>query len=348
MSIQLARPMAMPPDPDQGGPLSRISRDEVEWMAAVYARKGNVHGFKDPADAIEAVLLASDFGMTLSRFLLDNHIIQGRPARKATSIMASFQAAGGKVEWHRLDDERADATFSHPSGGSFRCVWTFEMATAAGLPNRNPNWRTYRRAMLRSRCASEGVRTVYPAALAGMYSQEEVEDILAEQEERQLPPPAPIPGSRAVREFAAPAGRQQSALPGGGAEAWLSWAKRRIAAANDDLLNEAHMARVDASGVLLIKVYDEAVNHVVSAAIADGRLHNDEVANDTNGKRDRERSRRACEGLWATDRAWVESEVERWIAGRMEDARATLGLSSPDHDQADADEPHPDEMPAGH
>jgi hypothetical protein len=334
MTIQLARPNLNGTDAPQAGPLGRITREEVEWMASVYARKGNVHGFRDPIDAIEAVLLAADFGMTLSKFLLDNHIIQGRPARKSTSIMANFQAAGGRVEWHRLDDLAADATFTHPQGGSFRCVWTVEMATRAGLPGRNPNWRIYPRAMLRSRCVSEGVRTVYPAALAGMYSKEEVDDIMAEEDDKHLPPPAPIPGSRSVREFGDQA-RQQSALPGGGAEAWMSWAKGRITAANDALSNEAKIAGIDASGVLLVRVYDEAVNHVVTAAIAAERLHGDEVANDTNGKRDRERARRACEGLWATDRAWVESEVERWIAGRLEVARATLGLTRPTADQAE-------------
>ena len=41
---------------------------------------------------------------------------------------------------------------------------------------RKENWRNYPRAMMRARCISEGIRTVYPACVAGLYSPEEVQD----------------------------------------------------------------------------------------------------------------------------------------------------------------------------
>jgi len=44
----------------------------------------------------------------------------------------------------------------------------------------NAMWRKYPRAMLRSRVASEGIRTVYPGVLCGMYTPEEVESFQPE------------------------------------------------------------------------------------------------------------------------------------------------------------------------
>jgi hypothetical protein len=55
--------------------------------------------------------------------------------------------------------------------------WTFDMAKAAGLTGKDI-WKQYPRAMLRARVVSEGIRTVYPAVLCGMYAPEEVRDMV--------------------------------------------------------------------------------------------------------------------------------------------------------------------------
>jgi len=94
--------------------------------------------------------------------------------------MARFQAMGGRAEWHKLTDKEAEATFSHPHGGSVRISWTIEMARGIGLANKD-NWKHYPRAMLRARCIAEGVRTVYPAAIGGMLLSEEAQDAPAEK-----------------------------------------------------------------------------------------------------------------------------------------------------------------------
>jgi hypothetical protein len=67
-------------------------------------------------------------------------------------------------------------TFSHPQGGSVEIEWTLDMAMAAGL-TKNPTWKSYPRQMLRARCISEGIRTVYPGVTVGTYTPEEAEDM---------------------------------------------------------------------------------------------------------------------------------------------------------------------------
>lgn len=158
---------------------------DLERMARAVAASG-LFGITKPDQALSLMLVAQAEGMHPATAARDYHIIQGRPAKKADAMLRDFLSAGGKVEWHTLTDEQADATFSHPAGGSARIDWTFKRATTAGIAN--PMWKKYPRQMLRSRVVSEGVRTVCPGATSGMYVPEEVQDIVAEQAPRAAPP----------------------------------------------------------------------------------------------------------------------------------------------------------------
>jgi hypothetical protein len=64
--------------------------------------------------------------------------------------------------------------FSHPAGGSVEITWTIEQAKAANLSGKDV-WKAYPRAMLRARCISEGIRTVFPACIVGTYTPEEID-----------------------------------------------------------------------------------------------------------------------------------------------------------------------------
>jgi hypothetical protein len=101
-------------------------------------------------------------------------------------MLRDFLESGGKVEWHALTDSSADATFSHPSGGTVRIDWNMKRAAAAGLGTKDM-WRKYPRQMLRARAVSEGIRTVCPMATSGMYVPEEVSDF---QKEKDITPTA--------------------------------------------------------------------------------------------------------------------------------------------------------------
>ncbi len=90
-------------------------------------------------------------------------------------MFRDFLVSHGKVEWRTLSDTVADATFSHPDGGTVRISWDMDRAKAAGLSGKD-NWKKFPRQMLRARLLSEGIRTVYPMATSGMYVPEEVQD----------------------------------------------------------------------------------------------------------------------------------------------------------------------------
>jgi hypothetical protein len=152
-----------------------ITVDQIQTMANAVV-KSQLFGMKTVEQATALMLIAQAEGYHPALAARDYHIIQGRPTLKAETMMARFQQQGGKVDWKTLTDEEVTATFSHPSGGSATITWTFEQARKAGLTGKD-NWKNYPRAMLRARVVSEGIRTVFPGVVLGVYTPEEVQDI---------------------------------------------------------------------------------------------------------------------------------------------------------------------------
>ncbi len=148
---------------------------DIERMALAVAKSG-LFGVKTSDEAMALMLIAQAEGQHPAIAARDYHISQGRPALKADAMLARFQGAGGKVQWETYTDERVSGIFSHPSGGSITVTWTIDQAKHIGLVKPSSGWHKYPRAMLRSRCISEGIRAVYPGCVVGTYSVEEVQD----------------------------------------------------------------------------------------------------------------------------------------------------------------------------
>jgi hypothetical protein len=159
--------------------IATIPVSDVERMARAVA-SSKLFGVKSAEEALALMLIAQAEGRHPASAANDYNIIQGRPAKKADAMLRDFLSAGGKVQWLALDDKRAEATFSHPAGGTVTIGWDMQRAKAAGLGGKDM-WAKYPRQMLRSRVVSEGIRTVFPGATSGMYVPEEVQDFRAEQ-----------------------------------------------------------------------------------------------------------------------------------------------------------------------
>jgi hypothetical protein len=143
-------------------------------MATAVAKSG-LFGIKTAEQGVALMLIAQAEGLHPAIAARDYHVIQGRPALKTDAMMARFQQAGGKVEWKVYTDDEVTGVFSHPQGGSLSVTWTLDQAKRIGLAGKD-NWRNYPRAMLRARCISEGIRSVYPGCVVGVYTPEEVQD----------------------------------------------------------------------------------------------------------------------------------------------------------------------------
>lgn len=180
--------------------LAVYSMGDLE-KAGSYIAKSGLFGVKAPEQAVALMLVAQAEGRNPFEAARDYHIIQGRPALKADAILARFQQAGGRVEWLEYTDTKVAGKFTHPQGGTVTVDWTIEHARNVVSQTREgpqaltdkDNWKNYPRAMLRARCISEGVRTVFPGVASGIYSVEEVQDMGADAAAIQPEPEVIIP-----------------------------------------------------------------------------------------------------------------------------------------------------------
>ena len=151
-----------------------IPIDQISLMAKAIA-ESKLFGIQTPAQALALGLLCQAEGRHPAEAARDYHIINGKPSLKSEAMLARFQQAGGKVDWHEYTHESVSGTFSHPQGGSLKVSWTMQDATRAGLTG-NPTWKKFPRQMLKARCISEAVRGIFPGVLSGLYAPEEVSE----------------------------------------------------------------------------------------------------------------------------------------------------------------------------
>jgi hypothetical protein len=174
-----------------------LNYGDLERLANSIAKSG-LFGIKTPDQAMALMMIAAAEGRHPALAARDYDIVNGRPTKKAEAMLRDFIQAGGKVEWHALTDELADATFTHPQTGSVRIDWDMKRAqTAFG---KKDMYSKFPRQMLRSRVVSEGVRTLWPLATSGMYIEEEIGNLpphhtgptLDHEAEAEAPSPAPL------------------------------------------------------------------------------------------------------------------------------------------------------------
>lgn len=151
-----------------------IPYSDIERMASALVAS-NLFDLTKKEHAIALMLVAQAEGLHPATVAVDYDFIQGKPSKKPVAMLRDFIRGGGKVEWHALNDAEAEATFSHPQGGTVRVRWDMAKAEQAQLTGKEM-WKKYPAAMLRSRCVSEGLRAVFPAATGGLYTPEEVRD----------------------------------------------------------------------------------------------------------------------------------------------------------------------------
>jgi len=120
------------------------------------------------------------------------HIIQGRPAMRSDYMLADFNSRGGKLEIHELSPDVVDVTLTAKSGASLRTRRTWDEMQKEPWPwnDKNDhsqglkdNWSTpgQRENMMFVRVVSSALRKVCPEIVAGVYTVEEVEDMVYDE-----------------------------------------------------------------------------------------------------------------------------------------------------------------------
>ena len=209
----------------------QLTFSDLERLAEAIAKSG-LFGIKTRDQAVALMMIASAEGRHPALAARDYDIVNGRPTKKAEAMMRDFIQAGGKVEWHALTDEMADATFTHPQTGSVRIDWDMKRAiTAFG---KKDMYAKFPRQMLRSRVVSEGIRTLWPLATSGMYVEEEIGNLPPHngptlEAEAEAPPPHSL---RAVAASMQKAARVAEKTPPAARtdEQWRVWVDKLQAA----------------------------------------------------------------------------------------------------------------------
>ena len=176
--------------------IATLSFDEMSRLAESVAKSG-LFGMKTGDQALALMAISAAEGVHPALAARDYHIIQGRPTLKADAMLSRFQSAGGKMEMLEYTDTRVVAKFSHPQGGAVTIDWDTERAKRAGLGGKD-TWKAYPRQMLRARVISEGVRTVFPGATAGLLAPEEAAD-MPDVSERDITPEKQLTGLAALQ-----------------------------------------------------------------------------------------------------------------------------------------------------
>ena len=152
-----------------------IAVQDMQVMADALVKSG-FYGFKTKDQLFAVMLVAQAENKHPATVVQEFDVIQGRPALKSQALLARFQQAGGKVEWHTMTPQKCSGTFTHAAGGSLTVEWTIDMAKQAGLYRDGSGWSKYPEDMLRARCISRAVRAVFPGCILGHYAVEEVMD----------------------------------------------------------------------------------------------------------------------------------------------------------------------------
>lgn len=162
--------------------------DEVHSLAEVLAKstllpdalRGKV------PDVVVSILAGQELGLAPMAAIRGVHVVQGKPVLSADTMVALVLKSGLAEYFTCVEDTDARVTYETKRRGSpqaQKLSWSAEDTKRAGL-NTKDNWRLYPRSMMKARAKSLLARDVYPDVIAGVYSDDEIE-----QPVRSVPAP---------------------------------------------------------------------------------------------------------------------------------------------------------------
>lgn len=172
---------------DQGAITQRVEREDplISAVAAFDQMRSLAKSLVDsgflpraintPEKAIAVMLAGRELGVGPMIALRSIHIIDAKPVVAADLLLARFKADGGRATFTTLNDEKAVLKLRHPNGDEHVEEFTHAMAQAAGLLGKD-NWKKHKKAMMRSRVITAGLKSVGYEPTAGVYTPDEAEE----------------------------------------------------------------------------------------------------------------------------------------------------------------------------
>ena len=174
------------------------SINDLKELGAIIAQSG-MFGARNPAEAIVIAAMCHQDGISYSKWMETNHMIQGRKTKRADAIHADFLRNGGQVKILRRDQDGVEVELTkNGCTNKFGTTWAdaikepfvyegkeADIVAALAVNDRNrlkikPKYQTprSRTQMLWARVISDAVRAVDPTSCQGVYTPEEIEDVV--------------------------------------------------------------------------------------------------------------------------------------------------------------------------
>lgn len=137
---------------------------------------------KTPQQAVTIALVGQELGISPWRALTGITVIQGKPTLAAELMLSLIYEHAGPdaIVFKESTDKLCTVTYRRKGSAHIgEYTYTIEMAKRAGLLS-NPTWTKHTENMLRARCVSNVARMAFPDIIAGVYSEDEGEEIAQE------------------------------------------------------------------------------------------------------------------------------------------------------------------------
>lgn len=156
------------------------SLDEGFRMAKILVDSGlTPRGVDTPQKAFLIMAQGRELGLSTMQSLGNIYVVEGKVSL-SSDLMAAMVLKSPVCEYLRVVEmtpERATYAAKRKGGNEFRFSFSWEDANRAGLTNR-ATYKANPADMLRHRALSKCVRAVFPDVVSGLYTRDEVEDIV--------------------------------------------------------------------------------------------------------------------------------------------------------------------------
>jgi hypothetical protein len=147
---------------DMLGPVGQLATQIARTQFVPKAMQGQ------PASVAASILTGREMGLGPMTALRGIDVIEGRPSLTSEMLAARIFAAGHRIEWRHVADDKVTVRIERGDGLSeAETTWTMHDARRAGLANKQ-NWVRYPRAMLRARALSECAQLACPDVALGL------------------------------------------------------------------------------------------------------------------------------------------------------------------------------------
>ena len=128
-----------------------------------------------PEKALAIAMKGRELGLPMMQSITSIHVIDCKPTISA-ELMAALvhqRVPGSVLRCIETSDKICTYEAARPSDKILKMSFTWDEAVRAGVTNKD-NWKKYPAAMLRARCCSAICRIVFPDAIMGCYTPDEL------------------------------------------------------------------------------------------------------------------------------------------------------------------------------